>query len=255
MSENVDPIVNEDIKPAANEDTETSINEDAESVETEGEIEVAEQSAADTALRLMEATIFASDEPVTVKFLQAQLGEDVDVPSLLETLQSDYKERGVNLIENGGIWSFRSAPELAPLMKITKQPRRKLPKAASEVLAIIAYHQPVTRGEIESVRGVETSRGTLDILLETGWVRPGRRRQTPGRPLTWKTTPEFLSHFNLSNLNELPGMDDLKAAGLLDNKPIFDGIKEKNEDISSEEIAEAEDEAATYGKYLEEADQ
>lgn len=231
------------------------MNEIAEVAETENEIDVVEQSAMDTALRLLEATIFASDEPVTVKFLQGQLGEAVDISKLLEELQSDYKERGVNLVETGGIWSFRTAPELEPLMKITKQPRRKLPKAASEVLAIIAYHQPVTRPEIESVRGVETSRGTLDILLETGWVRPGRRRQTPGRPLTWKTTPEFLSHFNLTTLNELPGMDDLKAAGLLDNRPVFADIKEKSEEITADEIAEAEDEAATYGKFLEEGDQ
>lgn len=235
------------------------MNDTAEVIETENEAEATEiqsveQSAMDTAVRLLEATIFASDEPVTVKFLQDQLGEDADVLSMIEQLQDHYKERGVNLVENGGVWSFRSAPELAPLMKITRQPRRKLSKAASEVLAIIAYHQPVTRGEIESVRGVETSRGTLDILLETGWVRPGRRRQTPGRPLTWKTTPEFLSHFNLSTLSELPGMDDLKAAGLLVSKPVFADIKENGDELSQEEIAEAEDEAATYGKFLSEED-
>jgi len=216
--------------------------------------EIAKQSADETVIRLLEATVFASDEPVTTKFLQNHLGDNVDVLKLLEELQSDYKDRGVNLVENGGVWSFRTSPELAPLMKITKQPKRKLPKAASEVLAIIAYHQPITRPEIESIRGVETSKGTLDILIETGWVRPGRRRQTPGRPLTWKTTPEFLSHFNLTNVNELPGMDDLKAAGLLDNRPVFADIKENDEEVTAEEIAQSEDEAATYGKFLEEVD-
>lgn len=228
------------------------MNELAEQQDND-DIEVAEQSAADTSLRLLEAVIFASDEPVTVKFLQGQLGEEADVQALLEQLQSEYEERGVRLVETGGVWSFRTAPELEPFMKITKQPRRKLPKAASEVLAIIAYHQPVTRPEIESIRGVETSRGTLDILLETGWVRPGRRRNTPGRPLTWKTTPEFLSHFNLTNLNELPGMDDLKAAGMLDARPVFADIKEDSE-LSPDQIAEAEDDAAAYGKFLDEED-
>ncbi|MFA6280196.1 MAG: SMC-Scp complex subunit ScpB [Bdellovibrionales bacterium] len=173
------------------------------------------------ALRLLEAILFASDEPMTLPILQSQLGESADVPALLAELQKHYEGRGVNLVETGGVWGFRTDPALAPLMKVTKQTRRKLPKAASEVLAIIAYHQPVTRGEIESVRGVETSRGTLDILLELGWIRPGKRRETPGRPLTWKTTPEFLGHFNLESLKDLPGMEDLKAAGLLDARPIL----------------------------------
>lgn len=175
----------------------------------------------DNALRLLEAVLFASDQPLSLHMLQEQIGEGADVPALLEQLKTMYEGRGVTLVENDGIWSFRTAPDLAPMMKITKQQRRKLPKAASEVLAIIAYHQPVTRGEIESIRGVETSRGTIDILLEMGWIRPGKRRETPGRPLTWKTTPEFLSHFNLASLSELPGLDDLKAAGLLDARPVL----------------------------------
>ncbi|MDD3182410.1 MAG: SMC-Scp complex subunit ScpB [Alphaproteobacteria bacterium] len=174
-----------------------------------------------TELRLLEAILFANDEPLSFAMMQDQLGASADVGALLEELQTHYQGRGIGLVENDGVWSFRTAPELAPLMKITKQPRRKLPKAASEVLAIIAYHQPVTRSEIESVRGVETSKGTLDLLLEIGWIRPGKRRETPGRPLTWKTTPDFLSHFNLSTLNELPGMEELKAAGLLDTRPIL----------------------------------
>lgn len=199
----------------------------------------------ETALRVLEAHLFASDEPLPLSMLEEQLGEDADIPALLEKLKADYAQRGVNLVENDGVWSFRTAPELAPLMKITKQPRRKLPKAASEVLAIIAYHQPVTRGEIESIRGVETSRGTLDILMEMGWVRPGKRRETPGRPLTWKTTPDFLSHFNLTSLKELPGLDDLKAAGLLDARPVLATLPPESEDSAA---AEREDDFADLGE-------
>jgi segregation and condensation protein B len=180
------------------------------------------------ALRLLEAVLFASGEPMTLSLLNEQMGEEVDVPALLQELKTHYTGRGVNLVESDGIWSFRTAIDLGHLLKITKQPRRKLPKAASEVLAIIAYHQPVTRGEIESIRGVETSRGTLDILLELGWIRPGKRRETPGRPLTWKTTPDFLSHFNLTALTELPGVEELKAAGLLDARPILETMPTEN---------------------------
>ncbi|MDX9689870.1 MAG: SMC-Scp complex subunit ScpB [Alphaproteobacteria bacterium] len=206
-----------------------------------------------TALRVAEALLFASTEPVTLSYLQEQLKGYEDVPALLAALQESYKERGVNLVQNDGVWSFRSAPELAPYLTVVRQPRRKLPKAASEVLAIIAYHQPITRAEIESIRGVETSRGTLDILLETGWVRPGKRRDTPGRPLTWKTTPDFLSHFNLASLSELPGLDDLKAAGLLDTRPVFASLKPDGDETQSmEDIVAAEDEANAYGHWVEE---
>ena len=184
-------------------------------------------------LRLLEAVLFATNEPMTLTLLTEQMGEETDVPALLQELKAHYTGRGVNLVENDGIWSFRTATDLGHLLKITKQPRRKLPRAAAEVLAIIAYHQPVTRGEIESIRGVETSRGTLDILLELGWIRPGKRRETPGRPLTWKTTPDFLSHFNLTTLTELPGVEELKAAGLLDARPILETMPSE---ISNESI-------------------
>lgn len=200
----------------------------------------------DTALRLLEAILFASNEPVSAQTLQNHLGESADLTAMIETLQAHYATRGVNLVENDGYWSFRTAPELAPLMTITRQPRRKLPKAASEVLAIIAYHQPVTRGEIESIRGVETSKGTLDILLEIGWIRPGKRRDTPGRPLTWKTTPEFLSHFNLAALTELPGIEELKAAGLLDTRPILATMQ-----VAEDEAAIARDDT-DFANWVEE---
>lgn len=197
----------------------------------------------ETNLRLLEAILFAAEEPMSLASLQEQMDEEADVPALLTRLKEHYAARGVNLVETDGFWSFRTDPALAPLMKITKQPRRKLPKAASEVLAIIAYHQPVTRGEIESIRGVETSRGTLDILMELGWIRPGKRRETPGRPLTWKTTNEFLSVFNLGSLKELPGFDDLKAAGLLDARPVLATLPPDGEDAHAAP-ADEEDEFA-----------
>jgi segregation and condensation protein B len=207
--------------------------------------ETEDKTAHDENLRLLEAILFASTEPVTFAFLKEQLGEDANVEDMLAELQIGYEGRGINLSENDGVWSFRTALDLAPRMTITKSPRRKLPRAASEVLAIIAYHQPVTRGEIESIRGVETSRGTLDILLELGWIRPGKRRDTPGRPLTWKTSSEFLSHFNLGSLTELPGLDDLKAAGLLDARPVLatmpkDG--EEGEVVEEDDFPDMEEE-------------
>ncbi|MDD3370418.1 MAG: SMC-Scp complex subunit ScpB [Alphaproteobacteria bacterium] len=197
-------------------------------------------------LRLLEAVIFASSEPATTELLSRQFPEGTDMPALLDALKAQYEGRGVNLVETDGQWSFRTAPDLAPNMKITRQPRRKLPRAAAEVLAIIAYHQPLTRGDIESIRGVETSRGTLDILLELGWIRPGKRRDTPGRPLTWSTTPDFLSHFNLSSLKDLPGLDELKAAGLLDPRPVISDLPREGEDpdTAHEDSSEEEEFAA-----------
>jgi segregation and condensation protein B len=200
----------------------------------------------ETEIRLLEAILFANDEPLTMRALKDQLGASADVAALLEQLKKDYQGRGINLVCTDGVWSFRTAPELSPLMKIKKNPRRKLPKAASEVLAIIAYHQPVTRAEIESIRGVETSKGTIDLLLEIGWIRPGKRRETPGRPLTWKTTTEFLSHFNLGSLNELPGVEELKAAGLLDTRPILATMPSEEEQTRTA----SEDEA--YANWVEE---
>jgi segregation and condensation protein B len=197
-------------------------------------------------LRLLEAVIFASGEPVTSEFLARQLGEDADVPALLHRLKELYAPRGVNLVETDGQWSFRTAADISPYMKITRQPRRKLPRAAAEVVAIIAYHQPVTRADIENIRGVDTSKGTLDILLELGWVRPGRRRDTPGRPLTWHTTDEFLSHFNIESLKDLPGLDELKAAGLLDARPAMATLPRESDDAPDRDIPDQDNEFAAW---------
>ncbi len=197
-------------------------------------------------LRLLEAVIFASGEPVTTAMLARQVGEDVNVLELLGDLKKHYETRGVTLIETDGAWSFRTAPDLSPYMKITRQPRRKLPRAAAEVLAIIAYHQPVTRADIESIRGVDTSRGTLDILLELGWIRPGKRRDTPGRPLTWFTTPDFLSHFNLESLRDLPGLDELKAAGLLDARPVMSNLPRESDNEPDAEIPDEDNDFVAW---------
>jgi segregation and condensation protein B len=167
------------------------------------------------AMRMAEAIVFASAEPVTDKALVARLPEGVDVPVVMQELQAAYEKRGVNLVRIGDTWAFRTAGDLAFLMSRDSIQQKKLSRAALEVLAIIAYHQPVTRAEIEDIRGVETSKGTLDTLMETEWVRFRGRRRTPGRPVTYGTTTKFLDHFGLSEVRDLPGMEELKGAGLL----------------------------------------
>jgi len=167
---------------------------------------------------MVEAIVFASSEPVTEKALRARLPEDVELEPLMKDLQQAYGGRGVNLVRIGEAWTFRTADDLSFLLQNEVVEHRKLSKAALEVLSIIAYHQPVTRAEIEDVRGVATSKGTLDVLLETGWVRMRGRRKSPGRPVTYGTTPEFLDHFQLESIRDLPGMDELKGAGLLSPK-------------------------------------
>lgn len=166
--------------------------------------------------RLLEAVLFASADPLTEKALAARLPPSADLQSLLAELQERYRGRGVVLRRAGGTWAFRTAPDLAAALSLPEEEKRRLSRAAIETLAIIAYHQPVTRPEIETIRGVALSKGTLDILLEAGWVRPRGRRAVPGRPLTWGTTPAFLDHFGLSSLDDLPALDDLRAAGLID---------------------------------------
>ena len=215
-------------------------------------------------IRLLEAIIFASSEPVGERVLAARLPEGANVGELLEELGGMYENRGVNLVKVGNAVAFRTAPDLASLMQIEREVVRKLSRAAVETLAIIAYHQPITRAEIEEVRGVSLSKGTIDILLEAGWVKPKGRRRLPGRPVTWGTTEGFLDHFGLESLNALPGVDELKAAGLLDRRRGFGPLAEQlgmtdessgdeddehdEEDIDLEEIdaefAEASDDAS-----------
>jgi segregation and condensation protein B len=167
-------------------------------------------------LRLLEALLFAASEPLDEATLASHLSADTDLTALLEELRETYSGRGVNLVRVAGRWTMRTAEDLAPLLQRDVEVGRRLSRAGVETLAIIAYHQPVTRAEIEEMRGVGTSRGTLDILLEAGWIRPKGRRRTPGRPVTWVTTEAFLDHFGLDSLEDLPGVDELRAAGLLE---------------------------------------
>jgi len=188
-------------------------------------------------LRLLEALLFAAPEPLSEEELTRRLGEEADIAGLLGELSEHYAGRGVNLVRLAGGWTFRTAPDLAPNLRSERAVSRKLSRAAVETLAIVAYHQPVTRAEIEAIRGVALARGTLDRLLEAGWVRPKGRRDSPGRPLTWATTPAFLAHFGLDSLNELPGIDELRAAGLLDIGPAVLGEAAEivEQDVEAEE--------------------
>lgn len=167
------------------------------------------------ALRMVEAILFASAQPVTEKALKERLPSGVDVAALLGELQEIYSKRGINLRQVGGAWAFRTAADLAFLMNREAVQLKKLSRAALEVLAVIAYHQPVTRAELEDIRGVETSKGTLDVLMETSWIKFRGRRRTPGRPITYGTTAAFLDHFGLQEVRDLPGIDELRGAGLL----------------------------------------
>jgi segregation and condensation protein B len=169
-------------------------------------------------VRLLEALLFASKEPLDEKTLGARLPAGADLKAALKTLQDEYATRGVNLVKVGGKWAFRTASDLGWLLTREAVQPRKLSRAAIETLAIIAYHQPVTRAEIEDVRGVTISKGTIDVLLETGWIRPRGRRKVPGRPITYGTSDAFVSHFGLEQLSDLPGLDELKGSGLLDGR-------------------------------------
>lgn len=168
-------------------------------------------------LRMVEALLFAAEEPLSLEEIQERMPKEADVEAHIETIRRFYSGRGVNLVSAGDRWFFRTAPDLSFLLRKEVEQTKKLSRAGTETLAIIAYHQPVTRAEIEELRGVSLWRGTLDILLETGWVKPVGRRRTPGRPVTYGTTSEFLVHFGLSSIDDLPGIEELKAAGLLDS--------------------------------------
>jgi len=166
--------------------------------------------------RAVEAALFAAEEPLTLSDIIFYVGEGLDLKAVLARLQAHYAGRGIELVERGGRWHFQTAADLAHVLRREREEPRKLSRAGVETLAIIAYHEPVSRAEIEAIRGVQTGKGTLDVLMEAGWVRPAGRRESPGRPLTYATTPAFLSHFGLKSRRDLPGLDDLKAAGLLD---------------------------------------
>ncbi|MGH6968510.1 MAG: SMC-Scp complex subunit ScpB [Stellaceae bacterium] len=170
-------------------------------------------------LRLLEALLFASQSPVDEAAIKARLPDDADIPSLISELTEHYRGRGVNIVKAAGGWTVRTAPDLGPRLKLVQKISRKLSRAAMETLAIVAYHQLVTRAEIEDIRGVVVSSGTLDLLMEIGWIGPKGRRQTVGRPVTWGTTDAFLLHFGLASAGDLPGIEELRAAGLIGSRP------------------------------------
>ena len=178
--------------------------------------------APDELVRAVEAILFAAEEPLTAEGIGVYLN-GADVRPALRDLAEQYERRGVRLVEHGKRWQFQTAPDLAHLLRLEKEQVRRLSRAATEVLAIIAYHEPVSRAEIEAIRGVATARGTLDVLMEAGWVRIAGRREVPGRPVVYATTPEFLVHFGLASRRDLPGIDELRASGLLD--PVDDAYE------------------------------
>ncbi|MGE0255697.1 MAG: SMC-Scp complex subunit ScpB [Alphaproteobacteria bacterium] len=181
-------------------------------------------------LRLVEAVLFAAVEPLDEATVASHLPDGTDAAGVIAELSAHYAARGINLVRIAGRWQFRTAPDLADALRIEREAPRKLSRAAMETLAIVAYHQPVTRADIEEIRGVVVSRGTLDQLLEIGWVKPGRRRDAPGRPVTWLTTDAFLSHFGLDTLKDLPGVKELREAGLLDTRPAISVYGERASD-------------------------
>nr|WP_057883522.1 SMC-Scp complex subunit ScpB [Tsuneonella troitsensis] len=196
--------------------------------------------------RAVEATLFAAEEPMSIAALAAHLGEAAagDVREALRRLAEHYGDRGIRLVERADRWHFQTAPDLAHILRREREAVRRLSRAATEVLAIVAYHEPVSRAEIEAIRGVQTSGGTLDVLMEAGWVRVAGRREVPGRPVIYATTPEFLQHFGLESRKDLPGIDELKAAGLLD--PVDDAFEALSmlPDRADESDVEAGNEAA-----------
>lgn len=207
-------------------------------------------------LKVLEAMLFASAEPLPTAAMYERLTNEADLALLLGELKAMYAGRGIELNEVGGLWAFRTSPDVADALKVEKEVERKLSRAALETLAILAYHQPITRAEVENIRGVATNKGTLDMLMEMGWIKPGRRRETPGRPLTWVTTHAFLDHFGLEAITDLPGLEDLKASGLLDKRPAIETVPDTrdlfdNPDQDAAEILRArggddEDEFAGY---------
>ena len=240
-------------QPESQADAGVSAEADGEeSADEEGVAQLEESNVASISdenraktLRMIEALLFAASEPLDVKSLEQRLPEGTDVKTMLGELKAFYAPRGVNLVNVGGKWLMRTAEDLSFLLQREAVQMKKLSRPAMETLAIIAYHQPVTRAEIEEIRGVSVSTGTLDVLLETGWVKMRGRRKVPGRPLTYGTSEDFLVHFGLETLRDLPGVDDLKAAGLLDARlpPDFSVPQPKDDALADDEEELAEDDS------------
>ncbi|ENN86956.1 hypothetical protein RHSP_14263 [Rhizobium freirei PRF 81] len=217
----------------------TEPHDEQQSTEHEATAPETVEHGSGEAERIAEALVFASAQPVSEPFIAERVAKGVDVAAVMRKLKADYALRGVNLVQIDGAWAFRTAADLSFVIRRDESEVRKLSRAALEVLAIIAYHQPVTRAEIEDIRGVQTSKGTLDVLMESGWVRFRGRRRTPGRPVTLGTTRDFLDHFGLEELRDLPGLEELKGAGLLSGRiPANFNIPSP---LMSDELTEDED--------------
>lgn len=217
----------------------TEPDDEQQHMEHEAETPDVDDRRLSEAERIAEALVFASAQPVSEAFIAERVARGVDIPAVMRKLKADYAMRGVNLVQVDGAWAFRTAADLSFVIRRDENEVRKLSRAALEVLAIIAYHQPVTRAEIEDIRGVQTSKGTLDVLMESGWVRFRGRRRTPGRPVTLGTTRDFLDHFGLEELRDLPGLEELKGAGLLSGRiPANFNIPSP---LMSDELTEDED--------------
>ena len=200
-------------------------------------------------IRMVEALLFAAAEPLDEASLHARLPDDVDLAAAIEGVMAQYADRGVNVVRVAGRWALRTAPDLKFLLEKEVEVTRRLSRAAVETLAIIAYHQPITRAEIEEVRGVAISKGTIDVLMEEDWVRPKGRRKTPGRPVTYGTTPNFLEHFGLEELADLPGIEELKAAGLLSARPPASLVAEAREQAAASAKPDEENEEERFSEW------
>ena len=197
--------------------------------------------------RMVEAILFAAREPLSTAEIEARMPRGSDAAEAVRRVETRWAERGVHVVRVAGGWAVRTAPDMAFLLRREAEESRKLSRAATETLAIVAYHQPVTRAEIEEVRGVAVSKGTLDMLIELGWVRPGRRREAPGRPVTYVTTDAFLDHFGLESVKDLPGLDELKAAGMLDARPTGTGPSLPSDDPDEGDPDDGPDRADLLG--------
>jgi segregation and condensation protein B len=216
--------------------------EEVTEIEVTETVETVQPEITPDDIRLVEAILFASASAVDERAIAERFPVDrvALIPQILEQLREKYAGGGVNLVQRDRRWALRTAPDLGEQMRLEKEQPRKFTRAAMETMAIIAYHQPVTRAEIENIRGVATSPGALDTLMEVGWIKPGKRREVPGRPVTWLSTQAFLDHFGLERLGDLPGMDELKAAGLLDKRPAIEAMP-TSADLFGGEADEEED--------------
>lgn len=219
-------IVNEDSIEPTEEISEDQAEEIAAEADEEAEAGDEDMPITQEDVRLVEAILFATSSALSVSNIAERFPEERAklIPDVLKILQEQYENRGVNLVKRNDRWAFRTATDLGDQLRLEKEQPKKFTRSAMETMAIIAYHQPVTRAEIENIRGVATSPGALDALMEAGWIKPGKRREVPGRPVTWLSTQGFLDHFGLEKLSDLPGMDELKAAGLLDKRPAIEAM-------------------------------